>query len=145
LHQRLQHPDNRYSVPTDPGLDLFLSGTSATPSLVSAIGYGLAGAATKPIMVYMASDSTTCDQTGNAFGGWGQMLPQYFAPPVGIANWANSGASSGGFGFWKDITSRWAAGDYVIIQFGHNDKTQTDAQVQANLERYTQATRWPPM
>jgi len=55
---------------------------------------------------------------------------------VGIANWANSGASSGGFGFWKDITSRWSAGDYVIIQFGHNDKTQTDAQVQANLERY---------
>jgi lysophospholipase L1-like esterase len=119
-----------------PGLDLFFSGASATPPLVSAIGYGLAGATTKPVMVYMASDSTTCDQTGNTFGGWGQMLPQYFAPPVGIANWANSGASSGGFGFWKDITSRWTAGDWVIIQFGHNDKTQTDAQVQANLERY---------
>ena len=119
-----------------PGLDLFFSGTSATPPLVNAIGYGLATPATKPIMVYIASDSTTCDQTGNEFAGWGQMLPQHFLPPVGIANYANSGASSGGFGFWKDITSRWSAGDYVILQFGHNDKTQTDAQVQANLEKY---------
>lgn len=119
-----------------PGLDLFFSGTSATPPLVSAIGYSLATPATKPVMVYIASDSTACDQTGNEFGGWGQMLPQYFAPPVGIANYANSGASSGGFGFWADIEARWVAGDWVLIQFGHNDKTQTDAQVQANLEGY---------
>jgi lysophospholipase L1-like esterase len=117
-----------------PGLDLYFSGP-AMP-LVSAIGYGLATPTTKPVMVYIASDSTTCDQTGNAFGGWGQMLPQYFAAPVGIANYANSGASSGGFAFWNDIKSHWAAGDYVIVQFGHNDKTQTDAQVQANLEKY---------
>ena len=119
-----------------PGLNLFFSGTSATPPLISAVGYELAKPATKPIMVYMAGDSTVCDQTGNGFGGWGQMLPQHFAPPVGVANYANSGASSSGFGFWKDITSRWTAGDWVIIQFGHNDKEVSDAVVQANLERY---------
>lgn len=117
-----------------PGLDLFFSAPAATPAPVTAIGYALAAPATKPVMVYIASDSTTCDQTGNDFGGWGQMLPQYFAPPVGIANYANSGASSN-FGFWNDIKAKWAPGDYVIIQFGHNDKGVADSAVQANLER----------
>jgi lysophospholipase L1-like esterase len=114
-----------------PGLDLFFSGMDPQ---VTGIGYALAAPATKPIMVYIASDSTTCDQTGNAFGGWGQMLPEYFNAPIGIANYANSGASSN-FGFWTDIKSHWAAGDYVIIQFGHNDKGTADSAVQANLER----------
>ena len=119
-----------------PGLDLFFSGKNPQ---VSAIGYALATTATKPIMVYIASDSTTCDQTGGAFGGWGQMLPEYFGPPVGISNYANSGASSGGYPFWSDISSRWTKGDWIIIQFGHNDKTDTDAQVEANLTPHVQA------
>jgi lysophospholipase L1-like esterase len=117
------------------GLDLFFSGKSPQ---VSAIGYALATAAAKPIMVYIASDSTTCDQTGGAFGGWGQMLPQYFAPPVGIANYANSGASSSSFygSLWGQIKAKWTAGDWVIVQFGHNDKGVADSAVQANLEKY---------
>jgi lysophospholipase L1-like esterase len=117
-----------------PGLNLFFSGPSDMPPQVSAIGYALAGAETKPLMVYVAGDSTVCDQSGNEFGGWAQMLPQHFAAPVGISNYANSGASSN-FGFWNDIKDHWVAGDWVIIQFGHNDKNSTDAQVQANLER----------
>ena len=119
-----------------PGLDLFFSGTNPE---VSAIGYALADATTKPIMVYVASDSTACDQTGGAYGGWAQMLPEYLGPPVGIANYANSGASSGGFGYWGDISSRWTTGDWFIIQFGHNDKTDTDAQVEANLTPHVTA------
>ena len=115
---------------------MFFSGKNRE---VSAIGYALAGTTTKPIMVYIASDSTTCDQTGGAYGGWGQMLPEYFAPPVGIANYANSGAASGDFGFWTDISSRWAAGDWILIQFGHNDKTDTDATVEANLTPHVKA------
>jgi lysophospholipase L1-like esterase len=114
-----------------PGLDLFFSGKNPE---VTAIGYALATTATKPIMVYIASDSTTCDQTGGAFGGWGQMLPEFFGPPVGIANYANSGASSGGYPFWGDISSRWTTGDWIMIQFGHNDKSPvTDADVENNL------------
>ena len=119
------------------GLDLFFSGKSPQ---VSAIGYALATTATKPVMVYIASDSTTCDQTGGAFGGWGQMLPEFFAPPVGIANYANSGASSSSFygssALWGAIKAHWTAGDWVIVQFGHNDKGVADATVQANLEKY---------
>ena len=117
-----------------PGLDLFFSGPTGLK--VSGIGYALASASTKPIMVYIAGDSTVCDQTGNTFGGWGQMLPQYFAAPVGFANYANSGAASGSFGsYWSMIKAKWSAGDWVMIQFGHNDKNDSDATVQANLEK----------
>ncbi len=119
-----------------PGLDLFFSGKNPQ---VTAIGYALATTATKPIMVYVAGDSTTCDQTGGAFGGWAQMLPEYFGPPIGIANYANSGAASGDFGFWGDISSRWTTGDWIIIQFGHNDKTDSDATVEANLTPHVTA------
>ncbi|MGA3121772.1 MAG: GDSL-type esterase/lipase family protein [Polyangiaceae bacterium] len=127
-----------------PGLDLFFIGPTATPPAITGIGYALATAATQPIVVYMASDSTACDQTGGVFGGWGQMLPEFFDAPIEIANYANSGASSADFiGSdlkWGAITSRWKPGDYVIIQFGHNDKTIDDAQVETNLEMYvTQA------
>jgi lysophospholipase L1-like esterase len=117
-----------------PGLDLFFSGPTGLK--VTGIGYALASATTKPVMVYIAGDSTVCDQTGNTFGGWGQMLPQYFAPPVGFANYANSGAASGSFGsYWSMIKAKWSAGDWVMIQFGHNDKNDSDATVQANLEK----------
>jgi lysophospholipase L1-like esterase len=117
-----------------PGLDLFFSGKNPQ---VSAIGYALATAATKPVMVYIAGDSTVCDQTGNVFGGWGQMLPEFFNAPVGISNYANSGASSSSFNtYWSQIKAKWTAGDFVFIQFGHNDKGVADATVQANLEKF---------
>ncbi|MEO8211732.1 MAG: GDSL-type esterase/lipase family protein [Myxococcales bacterium] len=118
------------------GLDLFFSGPAGLK--VTGIGYALATTATKPVMVYIASDSTTCDQTGTSYSGWGQMLPQYFKAPVGIANYANSGASSASFygSLWGQIKAKWKAGDWAFIQFGHNDKTATDAQVQANLEKF---------
>jgi lysophospholipase L1-like esterase len=122
-----------------PGLDLFFTGPTATPPQVTGIGYTLVTAQTKPIMIYVAGDSTVCDQTGGAFGGWAQMLPEYFDAPIGIANYANSGASSASFfgaDFYGAITAHWTAGDYVIIQFGHNDKGVADATVQANLEKY---------
>jgi lysophospholipase L1-like esterase len=127
-----------------PGLDLFFTGPAATPPAVSAIGYALASAATIPVVLFIASDSTACDQTGGAYGGWGQMLPEFFEPPLEVANLANSGASSSSFIgsnlLWGAITSRWKRGDYVIIQFGHNDKDVPDATVEANLEKYvTQA------
>jgi len=124
-------PNHRGGPAGYPGLDIFFSGTNPQ---VTGIGYALATATTKPVMVYMASDSTGCDQTGNIFGGWGQMLPEFFAPPVGIANYANSGASSN-FGYWNNIKAKWSPGDWVIIQFGHNDKGTPDATVQANLEK----------
>jgi lysophospholipase L1-like esterase len=136
-------PDHAGGPGGYPGLDLFFTGPTATPPAITGIGYALATAATQPIHLFMASDSTACDQTGGAFGGWGQMLPEFFNAPIEVANYANSGASSADFygsnEKWGAITAHWKAGDYVIIQFGHNDKTATDAQVETNLERYVTA------
>ena len=132
-------PEEKQAGAGYPGLDLYFSGTNPQ---VSAIGYTLVTAATKPVMVYMASDSTECDQgeDNSAFGGWGQMLPEYFAPPVGIANYGDSGESSSSFygkaDMWGAIKAHWTAGDWVIVQFGHNDKGVADSVVQANLEKY---------
>ena len=123
-----------------PGLDMYFSGPTATPPAVSAIGYALVTAATKPIMVWIAGDSTTCDQPGSGFGGWGQMFPEHFMTPIGIANYADSGESSSSFYgsslLWGAIKSQWTAGDWVFIQFGHNDKGVADSVVQTNLEKY---------
>jgi len=123
-----------------PGLDLFFSGTMSEPPEVSAIGYALASTAgDKPLMVYVASDSTACDQTDTDYAGWGQMLPQYFNYPVDIANYADSGESSGSFlngaDRWGAIDGLLAAGDYVLIQFGHNDGGTPSATFQANITK----------
>jgi lysophospholipase L1-like esterase len=123
-----------------PGLDMYFSGPTATPPAVSAIGYALVTAATKPTMIWIAGDSTTCDQPGSGFGGWGQMFPEHVMAPFGVANYADSGESSSSFYgsslLWGAIKSQWTAGDWVFIQFGHNDKGVADATVQTNLEKY---------
>ena len=123
-----------------PGLDMYFSGPTATPPAVSAIGYALVTAATKPTMVWIAGDSTTCDQPGSGFGGWGQMFPEHLMAPFGVANYADSGESSSSFYgsslLWGAIKSQWTAGDWVFIQFGHNDKGVADSTVQTNLEKY---------
>jgi len=122
-----------------PGLDLFFSGPSASPPQVSAIGYAPAGATTKPIIVYVAGDSTVCDQTDLDYAGWGQLLPQFFAPPIDIANYADSGESSASFlasgAEWGAVKTAMSAGDFVLIQFGHNDKTTTSADFQSNITK----------
>jgi lysophospholipase L1-like esterase len=128
-----------------PGLDLFFSGPATSPPQVSAIGYALVSAATKPVMIYVASDSTACDQTNQDYAGWGQMLPQFFAPPAGVANYADSGETSGSFlgngELWGAVKNAMVAGDWVLIQFGHNDGTSTSsATFQANITKMVQDT-----
>ena len=120
-----------------PGLDLYFSGPTSMAPEVSAVGYALAGAADKPVMVYVASDSTACDQSDTDYAGWGQMLPQFFAPPVGVANYADSGESSGSFlnnsREWTVVKNAMVAADWVLIQFGHNDGSTSSATFQANI------------
>jgi lysophospholipase L1-like esterase len=120
-----------------PGLDLYFSGPSAAPPEVSAIGYALVGPSTKATMVYVASDSTGCDQSDTDYAGWGQMLPKFFGPPVGIANYADSGESSvsflGNAAEWGAVKAAMVAGDWVLIQFGHNDGNTSSSAFQANI------------
>jgi lysophospholipase L1-like esterase len=77
------------------------------------------------ITVFLAGDSTVTDQGAEPWAGWGQMLPRFFRSGVAIANHAESGLSLGSFKGQRrleKILSALKDGDYVFIQFGHNDQ-----------------------
>ncbi len=58
--------------------------------------------------------------------GWGQMLNQFFTGGLEVNNRAKSGSSSKSFyneaPYWTTVKQQIAAGDYVFIQFAHNDE-----------------------
>jgi lysophospholipase L1-like esterase len=114
-----------------PGLDLYFHGSA--PEL-SAVCFTAKKSAPK---LWIAGDSTVCDQDTIDYAGWGQHLPQFIVPPVSVANYADSGESSGSFlgssKLWGAIKAGWAAGDYVLIQLGHNDKDVTAATFESNM------------
>jgi len=88
--------------------------------------------------VFMVGDSTMADKPlipPNPERGWGQLLPMYFKDGVRVENHAVNGRSSKSFideGRWRAVVDRLKPGDYVIIQFGHNDEKQNDT------NRYTE-------
>jgi len=74
--------------------------------------------------VYIAGDSTVCDQPLEPWNSWGQMLPRFFDETVAVANYAESGESirsSLGAHRFDKIWSVIRPGDYLFVQFGHND------------------------
>ena len=83
---------------------------------------------TNPFTVHMIGDSTMADKPlrpANPERGWGQLLPIYFNDNVKVVNYAMNGRSSKSFideGRWKKAVAALKPGDYVIIQFGHDDK-----------------------
>ena len=80
---------------------------------------------TEVTTVYLAGDSTVTDQRSELWAGWGQCLPRFFDPTVAVANHAESGRALFSFQ-WENrldkIMSTIRPGDYVFIQFGHNDQ-----------------------
>ncbi len=78
-------------------------------------------------VIYLLGDSTVCDQPGEPFASWGQMLPRFFGPDVVVANHAESGEtlrSSFNAGRLAKVLGMLRAGDTVLIQFGHNDEKE---------------------
>jgi lysophospholipase L1-like esterase len=84
--------------------------------------------------------------------GWGQLLPQFFNEKIAIKNHAVNGRSSKSFldeGRWDAVLKELKSGDYVFIQFGHNDQKETDpvrytnpwTGYRRNLEKYVNETR----
>lgn len=74
--------------------------------------------------VYLAGDSTVTDQPAEPSASWGQMITSMLTPDIAVANHAESGETMKSFitGLRLDkILSRIKAGDYLFIQFGHND------------------------
>jgi lysophospholipase L1-like esterase len=89
--------------------------------------------ATDATTVFLMSDSTVTDQMQGNYGTWGMNLPRWFNDKVAVANLAESGETVKGFRHekrWDKILSMARPGDYILMQFGHNDKNRpggTDA------------------
>jgi len=92
-------------------------------------GLGFAAAATIPT-IFVAGDSTVCDweptyaPVSTIERGWAQEVSQFLLPTIAVANYADSGETAGTFysGFWAPAKAALRAGDFVFIQFGHNDQ-----------------------
>jgi len=76
--------------------------------------------------IYLTGDSTVVDAQCEPWASWGQMLPYFFVPnEVVIANYAESGETLKAFEDRHRIDKIWnklKSGDYLFIQFGHNDQ-----------------------
>ncbi|CAN5301439.1 rhamnogalacturonan acetylesterase [soil metagenome] len=97
-------------------------------------------------VVYLAGDSTVTDQRFEPAASWGQMLPRFFKPDVSVANHAESGETLKAFLIERrldKILSRIKPGDWLLIQFGHNDQKvgwpQTYAEAATTYRDYLKA------
>lgn len=113
------------------GLDLRFSGTSPQVAAVSVTP------APHSLAAYLAGDSTVCDQPAAPYTGWGQMITTAVGPGAVVANYGDSGESSGSFlsnaALFPALLAKIAANDLVFIQFGHNDKQTAAAAYRDNL------------
>jgi len=78
----------------------------------------------KPTL-YLAGDSTVTDQAEIHWASWGQMLPRFFGAEIVVANHAESGETLKSFVTelrLDKLLSTLKRGDWVMIQFGHNDQ-----------------------
>lgn len=81
--------------------------------------------------LHLVGDSTMADKVNLAYPerGWGQLLPEFMLPGLSIINHAANGRSTLRFlneGRWQLLVTELKPGDYVLIQFGHNDQKQDD-------------------
>lgn len=106
------------------------------------------------VTVFMIGDSTMANKSldaGNQERGWGHVLGGFFSENIRVENHAVNGRSSKSFideGRWQEVLDRIRPGDYVLIQFGHNDekadeKRHTDpgTTFDANLRKFVTETR----
>jgi len=83
--------------------------------------------------IYSIGDSTMANkptENGNPERGWGQMLPEFFTDNIVIDNRAMNGRSTKSFineKRWEAVYKALKPGDYVFIQFGHNDQKDKDS------------------
>ena len=77
--------------------------------------------------VFLCGNSTVVDQEDEPWASWGQMITRWFGPQVAIVNFAESGLSCTSFIAQlrlDKILSQLKKGDYVIVEFGHNDEKE---------------------
>ncbi len=106
--------------------------------------------------IHLTGDSTMADKDikggTNPERGWGMMFPNFLDEGVDVINYAKNGRSTKSFideGLWDKVLGNLKEGDYVFIQFGHNDSKQSDSvryaapwgAYKANLEKFVLQTR----
>jgi lysophospholipase L1-like esterase len=77
--------------------------------------------------VFLLGDSTVCDQPREPYNSWGQMLTRFVKPEIAVANHAESGESiksSLAARRFDKVFSEMRPGDYLFLQFGHNDQKE---------------------
>jgi len=90
--------------------------------------FALAADVVVPPKVHLVGDSTMANKPTdppNPEHGWGQLFPRYFIDPSMVINYAMNGRSTKSFrdeGLWGKVLTAIKPGDFVIIQFGHNDE-----------------------
>lgn len=109
----------------------------------------------KPVRtIFIIGDSTAANKENPATNperGWGMLLQSCFDSYIDVDNHAKNGRSSLSFineGRWDAVLKKIKPGDYVIIQFGHNDEkpgknrhTDPGSTFDANLEKFVRETR----
>lgn len=103
--------------------------------------------------VFIIGDSTACNYTANKAPrmGWGQVFGNYLGANIKLVNAAQSGAGTRTFlyeGLFTRVTYDMKPGDFLIIQFGHNDAKVGDlrfadanGEYQENLEKFIEEAR----
>lgn len=104
--------------------------------------------------IHMIGDSTMADKPKLNLPerGWGQLFPEFVIPPAKADNRAANGSSSKTFikeRSWEKLLGSIQPGDWVIIQFGHNDQkadkpgtyAAADGEYRDNLRRFVRETR----
>lgn len=102
--------------------------------------------------IYMIGDSTMADKAVRAYPetGWGMPFHYFFDSTIVVDNRAQNGRSTRTFieeGRWTDVLKTLGKGDYVLIEFGHNDEVPTkrsytsQEQFTENLKTFVRQTR----
>jgi len=87
--------------------------------------------------IHLMGDSTMADKNisgGNPERGWGMVFENFVDEGVRVVNYAKNGRSTKSFideGLWDRVKASIAPGDYVFIQFGHNDEKSNKPSVYA--------------
>jgi lysophospholipase L1-like esterase len=106
----------------------------------------------KKIKIFLAGDSTCAIKETKAYPetGWGMPFVYFWDSTVTVVNKAKNGRSTKSFiteGLWKLITDEATEGDYIFIQFGHNDEVPTkktyttETEFRDNLIKYVDEAR----
>lgn len=104
----------------------------------------------KHIQLFVAGDSTAASYPDHEapMAGWGQLLQEYFQEEARVFNVAKCGATTQSFidsGRLKIIGDNIREGDYLFVQFGHNDQkprgTLADSTYKENLLKFIQVAR----